>query len=537
MSTGKFALHRIIAAGLLALLGILPGAGQARNAESTQVQFENSCTADVQADFNHAVTLLHSFEYPETGRIFGEIITRDPGCAMARWGAVMSIWHPLWAPPSKATLAEGAELLAGAEGLNTTPREEAYISALQAFYSSTDLSTNRERARAYEAGMSQVYASNPDDPEAAVFYALAVRATADPSDKTYAQQFKSAKILNNVLNSQPNHPGALHYLIHAYDSPGIAHLALDAAKLYAGAAPDSAHAQHMPSHIFTRLGLWEMSLASNRQATASAAEYTVRANLPGYYDDGVHSMDYMMYAFLQTARDDEAEALLARMGNIGKTDTEGFKVAFAYAASPARYALERRQWKEASELTLGPPHFQWQEFGWAVAIHHFARGIGAARSEQPEKARREWAALKNLQATLPVAASIYFREEVQVEMDAVMSWILLAEGNAAEALRLAAAAAEREDAVDKDPVTPGEVFPARELYADMLLQTGDHASALAQYRVVLEASPNRLNALLGAAEAAARVGDQAVAENYYATVRGQTGSGNRQRAGLGQVWQ
>ena len=536
MSKVDSTMHKIIAGSLLALLGFLPGAGQATAAESIQVQFENSCVAEVQADFNHAVTLLHSFEYPETGRIFGEIMTRDPGCAMARWGAAMSIWHPLWAPPNKATLAEGAELLAGTAGLNTTPREKAYIAALQAFYSSTDMRTNRQRALAYEAGMSRVYASNPDDLEAAVFYALAVRATADPSDKTYAQQFKSAEILNRVLNIQPNHPGILHYLIHAYDSPGIAHLALDVAKLYASAAPDSAHAQHMPSHIFTRLGLWEMSLTSNHQATASAAEYTVRANLPGYYDDGVHSMDYMMYAFLQTARDDEAKALLGRMGNIGKTNTEGFAVAFAYAASPARYALERRQWQEAAELTLGPPHFQWQEFGWAVAIHHFARGIGAARSEQPEKAKLEWGALKTLQATLPVSTSTYFREEAQVELDAVMSWILLAEGNAVEALRLASAAADREDAVDKHPVTPGEVLPARELYADMLLETGDHAGALAQYRVVLNAAPNRLNALLGAAEAAARMGEQALAGEYYAVVRGQTGSGNRQRDGLGQAW-
>ncbi len=536
MGRGTSISGKIIAGSLVALMGFLPTARQATAAESMQVQFENSCAAEVQADFNHAVTLLHSFEYPETGRIFGEIMTRDPGCAMARWGAAMSIWHPLWAPPKEATLAEGAELLAGTAGLKTTAREKAYIAALQAFYSSTDMSTNRERARAYEAGMSQVYASNPDDLEAAVFYALAVRANADPSDKTYAQQFKSAEILNRVLNIQPNHPGILHYLIHAYDSPGIAHLALDVAKLYASAAPDSAHAQHMPSHIFTRLGLWEMSLTSNHQATASAAEYTVRANLPGYYDDGVHSMDYMMYAFLQTARDDEAEALLARMGNIGKTDTEGFKVAFAYATSPARYALERRQWQEAGELTLGPPHFQWQEFGWAQAIHHFARGIGAARSGQPEKAKLEWGALKTLQATLPVSTSTYFREEAQVELDAVMSWILLAEGDTAQALRLASAAADREDAVDKDPVTPGEVLPARELYADMLLETGDHTGALAEYRVVLTNSPNRLNALLGAAKAAVGSGEQALAGEYYATVRGQTGSGNRQRAGLDQAW-
>ncbi|MCH8202808.1 MAG: hypothetical protein IH996_06860 [Proteobacteria bacterium] len=537
MSTGNFGRDKIIAGGLMALVGILPGAAWATGAESIQVRFETSCASEVQAEFNHAVTLLHSFEYLESTRIFGEIIDRDPACAMARWGAAMSIWHPLWAPPSKADLEKGAEILAGTAGLNTTPREAAFIDALKAFYSSTEISTNRDRARAYEARMSELYANNLDDPEAVVFYALAVRTTADPRDKSYAQQFKSAGILNWVRNSHPTHPGVLHYLIHAYDSPGLAHLALSAAITYADAAPDSAHAQHMPSHIFTRLGLWDMSLASNHQATASAAEYTVRAKLPGYYDDGVHSMDYLMYAMLQTARDDEAAALLERLGNIGKTDTENFKVAFVYAASPARYALERRQWKQASELTLGPSHFQWQEFGWARAIHHFARGIGAARSGQLEKAQQEWATLRELQEALPGTTLPYWREEMQVEMDAVMSWILLAEGDADEALRLASAAADREDAVDKHPVTPGEVLPARELYADMLLETGDYAGSLEQYRVVLQGSPNRLNALLGAARAAAGSGDMEFAAGYYAVVREQTRSGNRGRMGLSQAWE
>ncbi len=528
--------NKVIAGGLTALAGIFPGAGWASGAESIQVQFETSCAAEVQVEFNHAVTLLHSFEYPETAKIFGKIITRDPACAMARWGAAMSIWHPLWAPLSKEGLAQGAELLAGTENLKVTPRETAYIDALKAFYSSTDMSTNRERVRAYEVEMSQVYVNYPDDLEAAIFYALAVRATADPSDKTYAQQHKSAGILKRVQILQPNHPGVLHLLIHAYDSPGIANLALDAAKLYAVVAPDSAHAQHMPSHIFTRLGLWDLSLASNHQANASAAEYTIRANLAGYYDGGVHSMDYMMYAYLQTARDDEAEALLRQMANIGKTNSDSFAVAFAYAASPARFALERRQWREAGNLTLAPPHFPWQAFGWARAIHHFARGIGAARSGQTKKARKEWATLKEIQENLPVSTFRYFREEVQVEMDAVMSWVLLAEGSTDEALRLATAAAEREDAVDKHPVTPGEILPARELYADMLLEVGDHAGALEQYSLVLESSPNRLNALLGAAWAARGGGDTAIAAGYYSVIREQTGSGNRKRAGVDQAW-
>ncbi len=504
--------------------------------KSTQVLFENSCTADVQAEFARAVTLLHSFEYPETRKLFGEIIDKEPNCAMAYWGAAMSIWHPLWAPPSQADLEEGAAVLERAEGLPTTPRESAYIDAIRAFFSSTDTTTHRERARDFELHMAELYAANLNDPEAALFYALALLATADPHDKSYAQQFKSAGLLNWVLSSQPRHPGALHYLIHSYDYPGLAHLALDAAKIYAEAAPDSAHAQHMPSHIFTRLGLWDRSLSSNHDSTRSAAEYTERAHLPGHYDEGLHSMDYLMYAMLQTARDDEAHELLVKLGKIKRTDTENFKVAYTYAASPARYALERREWEDASRLEMVRSDFAWQDFGWARSIHHFARGIGAARSGQLDRARRELAAIEALQRELPATTLPYWREEVQIHVDAVRSWILLAEGNESAALDLAAAAADREDAVDKHPVTPGEVLPARELYADMLLETGHDERALEQYQVVLKGSPNRLNALLGAASAAARLGDVALAEQYYATVRDQTRAGNRRRLGLDRAW-
>lgn len=497
-----------------------------------QVEFRNSCDPAVQAKFNHAVTLLHSFEYPETTRLFAELIDEDPDCAMARWGAAMSIWHPLWAPPGKQQLEAGARILAAADSLEATDRERAYIDALKAYFSSNDASTHMSRSRAYEARMSDVYAENLDDPEAAVFYALALLATQDPHDKTYAQQFKSAGLLNWVRSSHPGHPGVMHYLIHSYDYPGLAHLALDVAKTYAKAAPDSAHAQHMPSHIFTRLGLWDLSLSSNHDSTRSAAEYTVRAHLPGHYDEGLHGMDYLMYAMLQTARDDAAKALLQTLGSIGKTDTENFKVAYTYAASPARYVLERRAWEEASRLQLIRQDFPWDDFGWVRSIHHFARGIGAARNGNPGAARAELAVIKKLQEKLPGTTLPYWKEEVQVHIDSLTSWILLAEGESAKALQLAASAAEREDAVDKHPVTPGEVLPARELFADMLLETGNHADALTQYQVVLKGSPNRLNALIGAANAASKSGDSVLAEELGEVIREQTRSGNATRTGL-----
>lgn len=532
MRDRSFEWKSVMTWGLLLVVIIAPLAATAEESMPYQVRFENSCSPDVQAKFRHAITLLHSFEYPETTRIFGEIIEQDPECAMARWGAAMSVWHPLWAPPSKDALESGAQILAAADDLEATPRESAYIDALKAFFSSNDTSTHMSRARAHEVRMASVYAENLDDPEAAVFYSLALLATQDPHDKSYAHQFKSAGLLNWVRTSHPGHPGVMHYLIHSYDFPGLAHLALDVAKTYAQAAPDSAHAQHMPSHIFTRLGLWDLSLSSNHDSTRSAAEYTERAHLSGHYDEGLHSMDYLMYAMLQTARDDEAKELLLRLGSITKTDTENFKVAYTYAASPARYVLERREWEEASDLQLVREDFAWDDFGWAQSIHFFARGIGAARSGQPEAARAELATIKALQDALPGTTLPYWKEEVQVHVDSVTSWILLAEGQETKALELAATAADSEDAVDKHPVTPGEVLPARELYADMLFETGNYAGALNQYEIVLKSSPNRLNALLGAANAASSTGDAALAERYKVVIRKQTHSGNKRRTGL-----
>jgi tetratricopeptide (TPR) repeat protein len=500
--------------------------------ESPQVQFSNSCKSAVQGKFNRAITLLHSFEYPETTRLFREITEEDPDCAMAYWGAAMSIWHPLWAPPSESDLEKGAALLSIATDLESTPRESNYIDALSVFFSSNDITSHRDRAGDYESRMSDLYSDNLQDPEAAMFYSLSLLASADPRDKSYANQFKSAGLLNWVRASQPTHPGVLHYLIHSYDYPGLAHLALDAALTYADAAPDSAHAQHMPSHIFTRLGLWDRSLSSNHDSTRSAAEYTASAHLSGHYDEGLHSIDYLMYAMLQTGRDDEAQQLLMRLGKIKKTNTENFKVAFTYASSPARYALERRMWNEASDLQFVREDFAWDDFPWAQSIHYFARGIGSARNGQPEKARQELVIIEDLLSNLPQATPAYFQTEVEVHAESVKSWILLAEGDEKGALSLAAAAADREDAVDKHPVTPGEVLPARELYADMLLEVGNHAQSLEQYQAVLEGSPNRLNALIGAAQAAALLGETKLAEQYRSVLLEQTRSANGRRASL-----
>lgn len=508
---------------------------QFSTARETPVEFATSCNEELRVDFNQAVEMLHSFEYSESERMFRAILEADPGCQMARWGVAMNMWHPLWALPSESDLATGAAIIADIDKSLLSPRELGFAEALELFYQNYQNIPHQDRAIAYEQSMQTVYENNLDEPEAAVFYALSLLSTADPTDKSYGKQFKAAGILNWVKTEIPEHPGVLHYLIHSYDYPGLAHLALDSAMIYAQAAPASTHAQHMPSHIFTRLGLWDRSIGSNHDSTSSAVEYTARANLSGHYDEGLHSIDYLMYALLQTAQDNEAQQLLIDLREIKKTNQDNFKVAYTYASSPARYALERRQWQEAADITLQPEDFPWQEFSWAVSIHHFARGIGAARSNQLELARQELAAIQVIAESLPQTTQIYLREEVFVHIDAVSAWILLAEGNISRALVLAEAAADREDAVDKHPVTPGEVLPARELFADILLEASRPEQAMLNYQQVLTGSPNRANALLGAARAAVASGDIDIAADYYALFVNQTASGEQGRVGISEA--
>jgi tetratricopeptide (TPR) repeat protein len=289
----------------------------------------------------------------------------------------------------------------------------------------------------------------------------------------------------------------------------------------------------MPSHIFTRLGLWDRSIASNHDSTRSATAYTRQAHLPGHYDEGIHSIDYLLYAYLQVADDEAAKSVLEGLRDLDKAHPETFKVAYTYAASPARYALERRQWVEASELPLVPENFPWAQFTWAVSIHHFARGIGAARSGNVPLAKQELRSIETIGRELPGQTLKYWREEVGVHADAVAAWIAFAEGDTDGALALAERAADTEDAVDKHPVTPGEVVPARELLADLLQELGRPAEARRQYERVLDNSPNRLNAMLGAAEASAQQGDAVAAMDYYRAALEQTRSGTQQRERLG----
>src|SRR5687767_12229941 len=336
-----------------------------------RVNFATSCTKPAQQKFNRAVALLHSFWYDEAEKAFNDVVQTDPKCAMGYWGVAMSLYHPLWAPPLSVELQRAATAMQKANAtVAPTQRERDYLAAIATFYRDADKIDHRTRALAYEKAMEQIVVRYPQDQEAAVFYALALLGTALPTDKTYANQKKAAGILNKVLAAEPNHPGVAHYIIHSFDYPALADLALAAARSYSRIAPDSPHALHMPSHIFIRLGLWPESIESN---IASAAAGRKHASAK----DEVHAMDYLAYAYLQTAQDAKAKELDDAVYAMNKVESQIFQVAYALAAIPARYTLERRQWSEAAALKVPVESFPWNKFAYAEAIVHFARGLGA----------------------------------------------------------------------------------------------------------------------------------------------------------------
>ena len=332
-----------------------------------RVNFTVSCNPQAQRQFNRAVAWLHSFEYEEAEKAFTEVTVTDSRCGMGYWGIAMSHYHPIWAPPTAAELKKGSSAIEKAKVVSArTQRERDYIAAIEVFYKDSDKLDHRTRTFAYSEAMEQLYLRNPSDREAGVFYALTLIATGMmANDKSYANEKKAARILNRVLAREPQHPGVTHYLIHSYDYPALAHLALPAARSYAKIAPASAHARHMPSHIFTRLGLWPEAVRSNLDAKASAKAHAVRNRMPGAWDEQLHAMDYLAYAYLQGAQDKQAWGVLDELNKIRKVDPPNFKVAYSFTAIPARYALERRQWNEAAKLPFPPATleaFPWQRF-------------------------------------------------------------------------------------------------------------------------------------------------------------------------------
>jgi len=487
-----------------------------------RVNFKNSCSPKTQSQFNRAVAWLHSFEYEEAEREFTQIAAADPQCGMAYWGVAMSNYHPLWAPPTPDELKKGLSAvekanLAGAK----TERERNYIAAITAFFKDADRVDHRARSTAYYQAMDQLYQQNQTDHETAVFYALSLIASGMMTpDKTYAKEKEAAQILNRVLASEPQHPGVTHYLIHSYDYPALAELALPAALSYAKIAPASAHAQHMPSHIFTRLGLWQESIKSNLDARTSAKAFAKRHNMPGAWDEQLHAMDYLAYAYLQGAQDKQASEVLQELNKIRQVDPPSFKVAYAYAAIPARYALERRQWAEAAKLSLQPGtvnNLSWDNFRWAEAYLHLARAVGSARTGDAATTRAEVEQLKAIQQQLGAIKSGYdWAKQVEIQSMIAAAWLAQAENKSDVAIAMMRSAADLDDATDKHPVTPGSVLPAREQLGELLLELKQPREALREFEASFRNTPNRFNGLYGAARAARLGDDEKTARTYYA---------------------
>ncbi len=475
-----------------------------------KVNFPVACDASVQPQFASAMAMLHSFWYDKAKETFAAVAEKDPACGIAYWGIAMTYYHPLWQAPSPDDLKAGMAARERAKLVGAkTQRERDYIAAIEVFYKNSDRIDHRTRALAYERAMEQLQVRYPDDHEAAIFHALALLATASPTDKTYVNQKRAGAILEPLFAEEPEHPGIAHYIIHAYDYPPLAQGALDAARRYAKIAPDSPHALHMPSHIFTRLGLWQESIDSNLASVASAK----KNNAPG---DELHAKDYLIYAYLQSAQDREARRALEAPPSGRSDDPQYFAWLYAMGTSPARYAVERHKWAEAAALAIPPNTFPGGRWAWTEANLHFARALGLSHARKTEAARMEVQKLASLRDTLDRINDKYWADQVEIQREGAEAWITLAEGKSEEALRQMRSAADHEDSTDKHAVTPGVILPARELLGEMLLELNQPAAAMVEFEATLHTAPNRFDALSGAARAAKLSGDNAKAKTYYA---------------------
>jgi len=527
-------------AAIVVLVGLLlavSAAAQPVPEKLGNVNFPTSCSPAAQKEFTRAVALLHSFWFGPAIKGFEAALQADPSCGIAYWGgAVGRLGNPLAGPPPARDLALGAATIAKGKTVGAkTQREQDYIGAIEVFYKDHDTVDHRTRAQNYEKAMESLAARYPQDREASVFYALALNITLNPGDKTYANQLKAAAILDKVFAAEPDHPGVAHYLIHSYDFPPIADKGLDAARRYARIAPSAPHAQHMPSHIFTRLGYWQESIDTNRASVEAAKEELRQARLEAGSYNALHAMDYIEYAALQLGKDREARAVVDEIRGIQRIDTEHFAAAFAFTAIPARYALERRQWGEAAELSLHPPTLSWQKFPQAESILWFARGVGAARGGNVESAKRDLARLDALRDGMKAAKNTYWAQQAEIQRLAVAGWIARAEGRNAEALALMQKAADAEGATEKHPVTPGSIQPAREMLAELLLELGQPARALAEFEASQRTDPNRFHGIAGAARAAEQAGDRDRARRYYAELLVLTKSADSDRPEITQA--
>jgi hypothetical protein len=453
-----------------------------------EVSFPTSCKAEVHPGFNRGVALLHSFAYVAAEGAFRDVANRDPQCAMAHWGIAMTHFHQLWEPPippgSAATaeheIEQGLRISAGTE------RERKYLRAAGLIFHDADSVPYRVRAANYEKAMYDLARENPGDPEAQVYYALALLANASPTDKTHAKQKQAADLLESLLR-YPQHPGITHYLIHACDNSEMAERGLPAARLYSTIAPSVPHALHMPSHIYTRLGLWDDSIASNLAARAAAHRL-------GDNGEELHAMDYLVYAYMQSGHDADAEQIVEELRRRRKLDAAEFKIGYAATAIPIRYYVERRQWIDAAVLVApdaAPPQ--------VVAIAAWARGLGLVRSGRVEDARQPIADLQKIEEGLQASGNDYWATQVRILKREVLAWSAQGEGKTKDAVALMRQAADEEDSIEKLPVTPGPIVPAREQLGELLLLQGHPDLASKEFQTTLAGTPGRRDALRGAA--------------------------------------
>ena len=498
--------HGTIAVLLVFLLLGIPVFGQAQSKDQLgKVDLQNSCSPAVQESFQRAVAMLHSFRYAETEKAFREVLAQDPSCAIATWGvAAILMANPLasvgpppqWAERAQAAIDQGRKI--GAR----TQRERDYIEAVAAYYEDwanrPERTRQLNRARAFEA----LAARYPTDDEAQIFYALYLAATQSLADQTYKTYLTAAETLEKQFAKHPDHPGIAHYLIHSYDAPPIATQGLPAARRYASIAPAAPHALHMPSHIFTRVGAWAESAATNERAAVAAKQDRDA-------DQQVHAMDYMTYAYLQLARDGDARRVIEETAAV--TGFASHAGPYGQAAIPARYAIERGDWKQA--VTLEP---RTSKFPYTAALTHFARALGAARSGDAVAAEKDVQELARIRDTLKAAKNEYWATEVEVSRLGAAAWTALALGKREEALGLMHSAADIEDKNEKHIVTPARIVPARELLGEMLLELKRPADALKEFEASHVREPQRFRGYVGAAQAAAQSGDKAKAKRYFA---------------------
>ena len=517
------------------------------------VHFPTSCDPAVQKDFERGVALLHSFFYEEARRVFTQVAEKDPNCAMAWWGVAMTYYHPLWTAPDSTELQAGRaaaeRALAASE---TSEREREYAKAIAAFYSGIDspieentagapschgpaMMDPRGRAACYGREMAKLAGDQPDDTEAAAFYALSLLGTATPGDPALVNQKKAAQILEPLFAKMPDHPGLAHYLIHSYDYPPLAKQGLRAANTYAALAPWVPHALHMPSHIYTRLGMWQETIDANRASADAARKYEAAYHPGAASFEELHALDYLVYAYLQVGADREAAEVLARVRSIKKTHPESdFTVSYAFGAIPARYALERRMWKEAATLTVPDMPFMSQD-PFAEGHIVYARGVGAARGGDGAAAIQAADRLKELAASIKDPRFRYFQQQMLIQKDALIGLAALAGGFRDQAIVVLRATAGKEDSLGKHPVSPGAILPIREILADALLGSGKPDEALVEYQAALKLYPRRFNGTYGAAVAAERSGKKDEAKKYYTELLEIAKAGDGTRYEIGQA--